>query len=114
MLEVKAADGVAARNAAPVNLSLVIDRSGSMKGTRIRNAISAARSAVDRLDDGDVVSVVTFDTQTQVVVARDHHRARARASESTRPSAASAWAATPASRAGSRRGCGSSRRRAAR
>ena len=67
-LEVRAADGVAARNAAPVNLSLVIDRSGSMKGTRIRNAISGAVGAVERLNDGDVVSVVTFDTQTQVVV----------------------------------------------
>jgi Ca-activated chloride channel family protein len=69
MLEVRGADGVAApKNSAPVNLALVIDRSGSMKGTRIRNAVSAATSAVDRLSDGDVVSVVTFDTQTQVVV----------------------------------------------
>ncbi len=68
MLEIKAADSVGQRTAAPVNLSLVIDRSGSMKGTRIRNAISAAQAAVDRLGDGDVVSVVTFDTQTQVVV----------------------------------------------
>ncbi|APR75671.1 Hypothetical protein A7982_01017 [Minicystis rosea] len=69
MLEVRGADGASARGSAPVNLALVIDRSGSMKGTRIRNAISAATSAVDRLSDGDVVSVVTFDTQTQVVVA---------------------------------------------
>jgi len=68
MLEVRPADGVAAGNAAPVNLSLVIDRSGSMKGTRIRNAIAGAVGAVERLNDGDVVSVVTFDTQTQVVV----------------------------------------------
>lgn len=68
MLEVRGADGVSARAAAPVNLSLVIDRSGSMKGTRLRNAVSAATSAVDRLGDGDVVNVITFDTQTQVVV----------------------------------------------
>ncbi|MFT3772755.1 MAG: VWA domain-containing protein [Minicystis sp.] len=67
MLEVRGADAASARGSAPVNLALVIDRSGSMKGTRIRNAISAATSAVDRLNDGDVVSVVTFDTQTQVV-----------------------------------------------
>ena len=66
MLEVKSADGAAGRRA-PVNLALVIDRSGSMKGTRIQNAISAATSAVDRLSDGDVVSVVTFDTRTQVI-----------------------------------------------
>jgi Ca-activated chloride channel family protein len=68
MLEVRGADGASARGSTPVNLALVIDRSGSMKGTRIRNAISAATSAVDRLGDGDVVSVVTFDTRTQVVV----------------------------------------------
>src|SRR6185437_4154300 len=68
MLEVKGADGAVAKSAAPANLALVIDRSGSMKGTRLRNAIAAAQTAVDRLDDGDVVSVVTFDTQTQVVV----------------------------------------------
>ncbi len=68
MLEVRPADGITAGAAAPVNLSLVIDRSGSMKGTRIRNAIAGAVGAVERLNDGDVVSVVTFDTQTQVVV----------------------------------------------
>jgi Ca-activated chloride channel family protein len=68
MLEAKPADALTARVAAPVNLSIVIDRSGSMKGTRIRNAISAAQAAVDRLNDGDAVNVVTFDTQTQVVV----------------------------------------------
>lgn len=52
----------------PVNLALVIDRSGSMKGRRIQNAQSAAIAAVDRLHDGDTVSVITFDTQTAVVV----------------------------------------------
>jgi Ca-activated chloride channel homolog len=68
MLEVRGADSAKARIAAPVNLSLVIDRSGSMKGTRIRNAINAATTAVGRLNEGDTVSVVTFDTQVQTVV----------------------------------------------
>ena len=68
MLEVRGADSAKARVAAPVNLSLVIDRSGSMKGTRIRNAINAATIAVGRLNEGDTLSVVTFDTQVQVVV----------------------------------------------
>jgi Ca-activated chloride channel homolog len=67
MLEVRSGDGLKGK-AAPVNLSLVIDRSGSMKGSRMRNAISAATAAVDRLNEGDVVSVVTFDTQVQVAV----------------------------------------------
>jgi len=68
MLEVRGADSAKARVPAPVNLSLVIDRSGSMKGTRIRNAINAATTAVGRLNEGDTLSVVTFDTQVQIVV----------------------------------------------
>ncbi len=68
MLEVRSAEGLRAKTTAPVNLSLVIDRSGSMKGNRLRNAISAATRAVERLNDGDVVSVVTFDTQVQTIV----------------------------------------------
>ncbi len=68
MLEVRGGDVQKARAAAPVNLSLVIDRSGSMKGTRIRNALKAATAAVDRLNEGDTVNVVTFDTRVQVVV----------------------------------------------
>jgi Ca-activated chloride channel family protein len=68
MLEVKGEGSAKAHVAAPVNLALVIDRSGSMKGTRIRNAINAATTAVGRLNEGDTVSVVTFDTTVQIVV----------------------------------------------
>lgn len=68
MLEARSSNDVRAKSAAPINLSIVIDRSGSMKGTRLRNAINAAIGAVERLKDGDMVSVVTFDTRTQVVV----------------------------------------------
>ncbi|MDI3282958.1 VWA domain-containing protein [Polyangium sp. 15x6] len=68
MLEARANADERAKAAAQVNLSIVIDRSGSMKGTRLRNAINAAIGAVERLHDGDMVSVVTFDTRTEVVV----------------------------------------------
>jgi Ca-activated chloride channel family protein len=67
MLEVKA-DPAKSKTRAPVNLAIVIDRSGSMKGNRLRNAIQGAASAIERLNDGDVVSVVTFDSRTQVLV----------------------------------------------
>lgn len=67
LLEVKADPGKA-KVRAPVNLSLVIDRSGSMKGNRLRNAVQGALAAIERLNDGDVVSVVTFDSRTQVLV----------------------------------------------
>jgi Ca-activated chloride channel family protein len=52
----------------PMNLALVIDRSGSMKGDRIANAMNAAVSAIERLRDGDSVTVVSFDSAAQVVV----------------------------------------------
>ncbi|MDB5220281.1 MAG: hypothetical protein JWO86_8208 [Myxococcaceae bacterium] len=54
--------------ASPMNLALVIDRSGSMKGDRIANAMNAAVSAIERLRDGDSVTVVAFDSSAQVVV----------------------------------------------
>ena len=55
--------------APPMNLALVIDRSGSMKGERIVNAMNAAVGAVERMRDGDSVTVVAFDQLAQVVVA---------------------------------------------
>lgn len=48
-------------------LSLVIDKSGSMRGTRFDNAITAAVTAVQRLREGDSVSVVAFDTRSEKV-----------------------------------------------
>src|SRR5262245_3066070 len=68
MLEVKGEGGEGVKAAPQVNLAIVIDRSGSMRGSRLSNAMNAAVAAVDRLRDGDVVSVVTFDTRTQIVV----------------------------------------------
>jgi Ca-activated chloride channel homolog len=69
-LEVRGGDGVVATTRPEVHMSLVIDRSGSMKGGRLDQAIRAARGVVDRLADGDSVSVVSFDTQPRVEQAR--------------------------------------------
>lgn len=67
MLEVRGDDKAGGAPPA-VALSLVIDKSGSMRGTRLNNAIQAAVTAVDRLHDGDSISVVAFDTRTELVV----------------------------------------------
>jgi Ca-activated chloride channel family protein len=53
---------------APVNVSLVIDRSGSMSGEKIANARKAAIAAISHLRDSDIVSVITYDSSVQVVV----------------------------------------------
>ncbi len=50
-----------------VNLSLVLDRSGSMQGDRIAKAREAAIAAVERLDDRDYISVVVFDDRIDVL-----------------------------------------------
>lgn len=53
---------------APLNLALVIDRSGSMQGARIEGARRAAMMAIDRLAARDVVSVVSYDDKVEVEV----------------------------------------------
>lgn len=68
MLNVRAAAEELASTPAPVNLSIVIDRSRSMEGQRLENALAAARGMVRRLRDGDTVSVITYNTETTVVV----------------------------------------------
>ncbi|HEX7603251.1 MAG TPA: VWA domain-containing protein, partial [Polyangiaceae bacterium] len=70
--------------AAPLNLALVIDRSGSMKGERIARALDAAVGIVERLREGDTVTVVSFDTESQVVVPPTEIRASARSSIESR------------------------------
>ncbi len=62
------AGGKSAAVSPPVHLAVVIDRSGSMRGARIENAIAAATGLVEHLRPRDSVSVVSFDTQSQVVV----------------------------------------------
>ena len=53
---------------APVNVAVVIDKSGSMSGQKIARAREAAIAAIDRLGSNDIVSVVTYDTDVRVVV----------------------------------------------
>lgn len=52
----------------PVNLALVIDRSGSMSGEKIVQAREAAIEAVRRLAPDDIVSVIAYDTEVETLV----------------------------------------------
>lgn len=56
------------RERMPVNVAIVIDKSGSMQGDKIEQARTAAAHAIDRLRDSDIVSVVTYDSSVNVVV----------------------------------------------
>ncbi|MEM8720245.1 MAG: VWA domain-containing protein [Cyanobacteria bacterium P01_G01_bin.39] len=55
-------------NRRPINLSLVLDRSGSMGGTPLRNALKAAEKLVDYLQPEDYLSVVVYDDVAQTVL----------------------------------------------
>jgi Ca-activated chloride channel family protein len=51
----------------PVNLALVIDRSSSMRGPRISQALRAAADLLARLLPHDRLSIVTFDAAPQIL-----------------------------------------------
>jgi Ca-activated chloride channel family protein len=67
-VSVKAGADSVASTPSPLELSIVIDRSGSMKGKRLDNAVAAAQGMIRRLRDGDVVSVIAYNTQTETLV----------------------------------------------
>jgi Ca-activated chloride channel family protein len=51
-----------------INLALVVDTSGSMKGEPIEKARQACATIVDKLQKGDRLSVVAFGSKAQVLV----------------------------------------------
>ena len=51
----------------PLNLTLLLDRSGSMAGPKLRNMKEAVKRIIDQLDPQDVISIVTFETRTKVL-----------------------------------------------
>jgi len=53
---------------APVNMAIVLDRSGSMAGDKIARAREAAIMAIGLLRPMDIVSVITYDSVVNVVV----------------------------------------------
>lgn len=63
----------------PLNLALVLDRSGSMAGEKIRLTREAASQAVRSMAEGDTVSIVLFDQSVNVLVSRARADEKARA-----------------------------------
>lgn len=52
----------------PLNLALVVDRSGSMSGDRIEKAREAAIMAVEVLGENDTLSIIAYDSGVDVIV----------------------------------------------
>lgn len=61
LLEAMPVAGPSSGSAQAVNLCMVLDRSGSMAGEKLRYLKEAARLVVDRLGSADVLSIVVFD-----------------------------------------------------
>jgi len=51
----------------PLNLSLVLDKSGSMQGTKIQNLREAAKRVVDRLGPRDTISIIAFSDRKYLI-----------------------------------------------
>ena len=56
------------QNRPPVNLALVLDRSGSMGGAKLGKAKEAAIEVLRRLEARDIFSLVVYDTQVETLV----------------------------------------------
>ncbi len=67
-IDLSALDGNSKRPRAPLNLAVVIDRSGSMSGPKIERARQAAREVVDQLAPGDYFSFVAYSDGAEVLV----------------------------------------------
>ncbi len=52
----------------PLNVAIVLDKSGSMQGQKIESAKEAALMALRRLDGRDIVSIITYDSTVGVLV----------------------------------------------
>jgi Ca-activated chloride channel family protein len=65
-----AAEQVVARGnqRAPLNLALVIDDSGSMRGPTLEQAKESARLIIEALDNKDVLSIVTFENKVRTLM----------------------------------------------
>mmetsp|Transcript_26767 Transcript_26767/g.37279 ORF Transcript_26767/g.37279 Transcript_26767/m.37279 type:complete len:490 (+) Transcript_26767:145-1614(+) len=51
----------------PINLAIVLDKSGSMSGDKIQNSIQAILKTLDYLDERDRVHLVAYDSSVQIV-----------------------------------------------
>jgi len=56
----------------PLNLAVVLDRSGSMTGAKIEKAKQAAMQLVDRLRPDDIFSFVIFSDEARLIVPAQH------------------------------------------
>ena len=52
----------------PLNIAIVLDRSGSMSGEKIKQAKEAAQAAVELMKPDDIVAVIAYDSEVEIIV----------------------------------------------
>ncbi len=52
----------------PLNFTLLLDHSGSMAGEKLRTMKAAVNNLIDQLSPDDILSIVTFETRTHVLI----------------------------------------------
>jgi Ca-activated chloride channel homolog len=65
-INLKGNEGLKNEKRVPLNISIVLDRSGSMGGDKIAYARQAANFVVDQLASDDIVSIVNYDDVVEV------------------------------------------------
>ncbi len=68
-LEVLTDSTAPVKSKTPLNISLVLDRSGSMSGAKLRYAKEASKFMIDNLNKTDNISLIAYDHQIQIVSA---------------------------------------------
>src|SRR6185436_13698823 len=62
-------DNTVIKKHVPLNISVVIDRSGSMYGDKLFHTKEAVKYLVNQLDNSDVLSIVLYDTGVEVFLS---------------------------------------------
>jgi Ca-activated chloride channel family protein len=68
-VQIEAPDSSGTRNRLPLNLALVIDRSGSMSGSKLEKAKEAAIFCLRNLTGADRAAVIAYDDEVRVVAS---------------------------------------------
>src|SRR5690348_15739556 len=74
LLELRPGETASAASNLPLNLCLVLDRSGSMHGSKIESLRDACALVLDMLQPQDYISVIAFNSRNEIVFSSQQIR----------------------------------------